>query len=421
MCMDNIIFHIDVNSAFLSWEAVYRLHILGEKTDLRMIPSAVGGDVKKRHGIILAKSIPAKRFGIRTGDTISDAKKLCPELVLVPPHYDLYETSSKALMEILKEFSPCVEQYSIDEAFCDMTGTIGLYGSAVVAANLLKDKIYRELGFTVNIGISSNKLLAKMASDFKKPNLVHTLFPKELEKKMWCLPVEELFYVGSATKRKLHTLGIHTIGELARADLDILRAHLKKHGEIIYAFANGYDVSLVSNEAPSNKGYGNSTTIAFDVEDANIAKMVLLSLAEKVSSRLRADSVRIMVVAVSIVDFQFRHMSHQMTLLTATNITNEIHRAACQLFDELWDGTPIRHLGIHTSKVINGDSPRQMNLFDMTRYDRLADLDTAVDQVRERYGDNSIMRAVFLNSPIYHMAGGISPEKRKPNYKEGIK
>jgi DNA polymerase-4 len=419
--MDNIIFHIDVNSAFLSWEAVYRLHILGEKTDLRMIPSAVGGDVKKRHGIILAKSIPAKRFGIRTGDTISDAKKLCPELVLVPPHYDLYETSSKALMEILKEFSPCVEQYSIDEAFCDMTGTIGLYGSAVVAANLLKDKIYRELGFTVNIGISSNKLLAKMASDFKKPNLVHTLFPKELEKKMWCLPVEELFYVGSATKRKLHTLGIHTIGELARADLDILRAHLKKHGEIIYAFANGYDVSLVSNEAPSNKGYGNSTTIAFDVEDANIAKMVLLSLAEKVSSRLRADSVRIMVVAVSIVDFQFRHMSHQMTLLTATNITNEIHRAACQLFDELWDGTPIRHLGIHTSKVINGDSPRQMNLFDMTRYDRLADLDTAVDQVRERYGDNSIMRAVFLNSPIYHMAGGISPEKRKPNYKEGIK
>ncbi len=419
--MDNIIFHIDVNSAFLSWEAVYRLHILGEKTDLRMIPSAVGGDVKKRHGIILARSIPAKKYGVRTGDTISDAKNLCPELVLVPPHYDLYETSSKALMEILKEFSPCVEQYSIDEAFCDMTGTIGLYGSAVVAANLIKDKIYRELGFTVNIGISSNKLLAKMASDFKKPNLVHTLFPNEIEKKMWCLPVEELFYVGSATKRKLHTLGIRTIGDLARADLDILRAHFKKHGEIIYAFANGYDVSVVSNEVPPNKGYGNSTTIAFDVEDAKIAKMVLLSLAEKVCTRLRADSVRATVVAVSIVDFQFHHVSHQMTLLTATNITNEIHRAACQLFDELWDGTPIRHLGIHTSKVVSGVSPRQMNLFDMTRYDRFADLDTAVDQVRERYGDNSIMRAVFINSPIYHMAGGISPEKRKPNYKEGIK
>lgn len=419
--MDNVIFHVDVNSAFLSWEAVYRLHILGEKIDLREIPSAVGGDVKKRHGIILARSIPAKKFGVRTGDTISDAKNLCPELVLVPPHYDLYETSSKAFIEILKEFSPCVEQYSVDEAYCDMTGTECLHGSAVVIANLIKDKIYKELGFTVNIGISSNKVLAKMASDFKKPNLVHTLFPNEIEKKMWCLPVEELFYVGSATKKKLHKLGIRTIGELARTDLDILRAHLKKHGELIYAFANGIDVSVISDEVPPNKGYGNSTTIAFDVEDANVAKMVLLSLAEKVCTRLRADSVMATVVAVSIVDFEFHHASHQTTLLTATNITNEIHKVACQLFDELWDGTPIRHLGIHTSKIMSGDSSRQMNLFDMTRYDRLAKLDTAIDMVRERYGDDSIKRAVFINGPIYHMAGGISPEKRKPKYKEGIK
>ena len=419
--MDKIIFHIDVNSAFLSWEAVYRLHILGEKLDLREIPSAVGGDVKKRHGIILARSMPAKKYGVRTGDTIADALKLCPQLVTVPPHYDLYETSSMAFMEILKEFSPVVEQYSVDEAYCDMTGTVGLYGSAVVAANLMKDRIYSELGFTVNIGISSNKLLAKMASDFKKPNLVHTLFPEEVEKKLWKLPVSELFYVGHATKKKLHALGIYTIGELAKTDLNILRAHFKKYGEVIYAFANGVDVSVVSDEVPANKGYGNSTTIAFDVDRAEVAKMVLLSLSEKVCSRLRADCVMATVIAVSIVDFEFHHASHQMTLFSATNTTNEVHRAACRLFDELWDGTPIRHLGVHTSKVVSGDSLRQLNLFDMNRYEKLSKLDAVVDVVRERFGDDSIMRAIFLNNNVYHMAGGISPEKRKPNYKEGIK
>jgi DNA polymerase IV len=419
--MEKVIFHIDVNSAFLSWEAVYRLHILGEKTDLREIPSAVAGDIKKRHGIILAKSTPAKKYGVRTGDTINDALRLCPNLVLVAPHYDLYDTSSKAFMEILRDYSPCVEQYSVDEAYCDMSGTISLYGSAVVAANLMKDRIANELGFTVNVGISSNKLLAKMASDFKKPNLVHTLFPNEIEKKLWKLPVEELFYVGHATKRKLHALGIHTIGELAKTDLDILRAHFKKYGEVIYAFANGIDVSVVSDEVPANKGYGNSTTIAFDVDQSNAAKMILLSLAEKVCTRLRADSVMATVVAVSIVYSDFRYISHQMTLLSPTHTTNEIHRAANRLFDELWDGSPIRKLGIHTSKVVSGNPARQIDLFDMNRYERLSKLDTVVDQVRERYGDDAIMRAVFINNPIYHMAGGIPPEKRKPNYEEGIK
>jgi DNA polymerase IV len=418
--MENVIFHIDVNSAFLSWEAVYRLQFLGEKTDLREIPSAVGGDIQKRHGIILAKSMPAKKYGVRTGDTISDALKLCPELVLVPPHYDLYHTCSEAFIEILKEYSPCVEQFSVDEAYCDMTGTIGLYGSAVVAANLIKDRIANELGFTVNVGISTNKLLAKMASDFKKPNLVHTLYPSEIEKKLWKLPVGELFYVGHATKKKLYALGIRTIGELAKTDLDILRAHFKKFGEVIYAFANGIDISVVSDEVIPNKGYGNSTTIAFDVDQTSTARIILLSLAETVCARLRADSVMANVVAVSIVTSEFYHTSHQMTLFGATNTTNEIHRAACRLFDEFWDGTPIRKLGIHTSKIVKGISTRQYNLFDMDRYERFSKLDTTVDTVRGRYGDDSILRAIFLNNPIYHMAGGIPPEKRKPNYEEGI-
>ena len=422
--MEKLIFHIDVNSAFLSWEAVYRLHILGEKTDLREIPSGVAGDIKKRHGIILAKSTPAKKFGVRTGDTIGDAMRLCPKLVLVPPHYDLYDTCSKAFMEILKEYSPVVEQYSVDEAYCDMTGTVGLYGSAVVAANLIKDRIAGELGFTENVGISTNKLLAKMASDFKKPNLVHTLFPEEIETKLWRLPVSELFYVGHATKRKLQELGIMTIGELAHTDLNILRAHFKKYGEVLYAFANGVDVSIVSDVVPANKGYGNSAVIPFDVDRSDAAKMILLSLSEKVATRLRADHVMATVIAVSIVYTDFHHESHQMTLFGATNITGEIHRAACRLFDELWDGSPVRNLGIHTSKVVSGTTTRQLNLFDMNRYERLHRLDEVVDRVREQYGDDSIKRAVFINNPIYHMAGGIAPEKRKPSYGgygEGIK
>lgn len=256
-----VIFHIDVNSAFLSWEAVYRIRHLGGKLDLRTIPSAVGGDISKRHGIILAKSIPAKKYHIKTGEPVVDAVRKCPGLVLVPPNYELYEKSSKAFMAILRKYSGQVEQYSIDEAFVDMTGTESLFGNPVIAANTMKDEICQTLGFTVNVGVSSNKLLAKMASDFKKPNLVHTLFPEEIEKKMWPLPVRDLFFAGGASERKLNSLGIRTIGELAKTDVNTLKSVLKKHGEVILDFANGRDVSVVEPVPADNKGYGNSTTI----------------------------------------------------------------------------------------------------------------------------------------------------------------
>ncbi len=417
--MEKVIFHIDVNSAFLSWEAVYRKQILGDKTDLREIPSAVAGDIKKRHGIILARSIPAKQYGIRTGDMLSEAKQRCPDLVIADPHYDLYEANSRAFMEILRDFAPIVEQYSIDEAYCDMTEMYALYGSPVAAAHLLKDRIYSELGFTVNIGISTNKLLAKMASDFSKPNQVHTLFPEEIEKKMHRLPVSDLFFVGRATTKRLYTLGIQTIGELANADISILKSHFKKHGEVIHRFANGLDVDVLEPEAPANKGYGNSMTIAFDVEDELTAKMFLLSLSEKVGTRLRKDTVLATVVAVTIQYFDYTSERHQITLFSATNTTSEIYQAACRAFDESWNGQPIRHIGIHTSKISDDREERQLNLFDMSRYEKLIKLDRAIDGIRRRYGDDSVMRATFLGTRIYHMSGGIAPEKRKPKY-EGV-
>ena len=416
--MDRVIFHVDVNSAFLSWEAAYRLHHLGGREDLREKVSAVGGDMAMRHGIILAKSIPAKKYHIKTGETILEAKQKCPELILVPPNYNLYERCSKAFMDILRQYSPTLEQYSIDEAFVDMTGTEKMWGNPLTAAYRMKDQIRNILGFTVNIGVSENKLLAKMASDFQKPDRVHTLWRNEIESKMWPLPVSDLFFVGRATAKKLFSLGIHTIGELAHADPHLLKAHLKKHGEVIWAFSRGMDVSVVQSEAPANKGYGNSTTIAFDVTDASTAKLVLLALAETVGTRLRAAKVRAEVIAVGIKTYDLSYASHQMTLQNATNITIEIHRCACQLFDELWDGSPIRHLGIHTSRVQDGFNMRQLDMFDATDYEKLEKMDAAVDRIRGRYGIDSVKRAAFVNSPIDHMSGGISREKRTVDYKK---
>ena len=413
-----VIFHIDVNSAFLSWEAVYRLHHLGGKEDLREQVAAVGGDMAMRHGIILAKSIPAKKYHIKTGETILEAKRKCPELILVPPNYGLYEKCSKAFLDLLRQYSPDVEQYSVDEAYVDMTGTEELWGEPLIAAGRIKNQIRDTLGFTVNIGIAENKLLAKMASDFEKPDRIHTLWKDEIEEKMWVLPVSDLFFVGRATAKKLYKLGIYTIGELAHADPNLLKVHLKKHGEVIWAFANGLDVSLVQSTPSPNKGYGNSTTVPFDVSDAATAKRVLLALAETVGSRLRAAKVRAEVVAIGIKSYDLSYCSHQMTLQNPTNITMEIHRYACQLFDSLWDGTPIRHLGIHTSRVRDGYNMRQMDMFDHTDYEKLEKMDATVDRIRGRYGIDSVKRAAFLNSQIDHMSGGISREKRTVDYKK---
>lgn len=414
--MKSIIFHIDVNSAFLSWEAVFRLKHRGGTLDLRQIPAAVGGDMTMRHGIILAKSIPAGKYGVRTGESIPEAKKKCPNLMLVPPNYSLYERCSAAFMSILREYSDVVEQYSIDEAFVDMSTTCHLFGTPEETAGQIRERICQELGFTVNIGISENKLLAKMASDFRKPNRVHTLYAHEIREKMWPLPVSDLFFVGRATAKRLLDLGIRTIGELAQADPVMLRDYLKKQGEVIWGFANGIDCSPVLSEAPANKGYGNSTTAPFDVTDRENAEKILLALAETVGTRLRQDNVQIEIVAVGIRFTDLSYVSHRKILSSSTNITGEIYRAACELFRVLWNGAAIRHLGIHTCRVQSGEFARQLSLFDEVDYGKLMKADETMDNIRSRYGIDSVKRAVFLNQPIDHMCGGISREKREVDY-----
>ena len=420
--MGRVIFHVDVNSAFLSWEAVYRLHHLGGTLDLRTIPSAVGGDQEKRHGIILAKSIPAKKYKIQTGEPVADAKEKCPELVLVPPNYELYQRSSRALLRILADYTDKIEQYSIDEAFMDMTGCSE---QPEQTAGELKERVYRELGFTVNVGVSSNKLLAKMASDFQKPNLVHTLWPGEIQMKMWGLPVRELFSVGHASEKKLAALGVHTIGQLAETPDSVLYGCLKSHGLQIKRFANGLDDSPVVPAPPPNKGYGNSLTTPSDVTDRETARLFLLSLAETLSARLRADGAMIRTVEISLRDCHLKFSHRQRTLETPTDLTVEIHEAACRCFEELWDGTPLRHLGIHTSGVTR-TMERQLGLFDRLDYEKYRCAEAAVDRLRKRYGQDIIKRAVFVEAPgekrvlADHMGGGISREKRRVDYTKEI-
>lgn len=389
---NRIIFHIDVNSAFLSWEAVERL-AAGEAVDLRDIPAAVGGDIETRHGVILAKSIPAKRYGVTTGEPVTDALRKCPGLMLVKPHHHMYHEKSRAFITILKQYSDVIEQVSVDEAFVDMTGTARLFGPPLAVANRIREQIKNELGFTVNIGISSCKILAKMASDFEKPDKVHTLFREEMPVKMWPLPARDLFFVGKAAEKRLFSLGIRTIGDLAQTDPQVLSGALKKHGEVLWRYANGIDDSPVETEAQDAKGYGNSTTVSFDITDAGTAKGVLMSLTDQVCRRLRQDDVKVESVTVQIRFNDLTRASHQCPLPAATNITREIYDNVCQLFDELWDGTPIRLLGVSTTKVSHGDKGRQMSLFDDTDYEKLEKLDRAMDEIRSKFGPGAVQRA----------------------------
>ena len=396
---DRVIFHIDVNSAFLSWEAIARLDA-GEQLDLREIPSAVGGDIETRHGVILAKSIPAKRYGVTTGEPVVDALRKCPELVLVKPHHTMYREKSRAFMEILRQYSDQIEQFSVDEAFVDMTGTQRLFGEPVEAAAKIKDRISRELGFTVNVGISSNKLLAKMASDFQKPDRVHTLFPEEISTKMWPLPVRDLFFVGKAAEHRLKSLGICTIGDLAHTDPETLSRILKKHGEVLWRYANGIDDSPVETESQDAKGYSHSTTMPFNITEAADAKSVLLKLTEQVCTRLRRDDVRVETVTVQLRFDNLTRASHQCPLPAGTNITQEIYSHVCRLFDEMWDGTPIRLLGVSTTKVSHEDQGRQMSLFDTTDYEKLEKLDRAMDAIRTRFGSGAVQRASNMENVV---------------------
>lgn len=414
-CFDNpveegiymIIFHIDANSAYLSWEAAYRIQN-GASVDLREIPSVVGGNEKQRHGIVLAKSIPSKKYGIQTGESLYSARQKCPDLVVVPPNYDLYIKCSDAMYQILCEYSPIVQRFSVDECFLDYTDSEKRFGDPVQAAFTIKERIKKELGFTVNIGVSTNKILAKMASEFKKPDKLHTLFPDEMKDKLWPLPVEDLFMVGRATTQKLKKININTIGELAHANPHYLKTMLKSHGLLVWQYANGLDDSKVKISGEIlQKGLGNSTTTAFDVTTKKEALMVLLSLTECTAMRLRSLGYLCSLISVSLRSSHFEWYSHQKKLRTYTNSTSEIFSYITDLFEEVWKGEPLRNLGVRFSDF-STDEYAQLSFFDSKEKLKNQKLDGAIDKIRLKYGDGAIVRSVFLHSGINPIQGGVN-------------
>lgn len=407
--MKRRIMHIDVNSAYLSFEAVYRLQH-GETLDIRTIPSAVGGDPQSRHGIILAKSISCKQYGVQTGETLYEARRKCAEhgveLLIVPPRYECYMKCSNALVELLREYTPKVQRYSIDECFLDFTNMENLYPDIEELAFSIKERIKKELGFSTSVGVSVNKLLSKMGSDMGKDKVI-TLYPHEIKEKMWPLPVEDLFMVGRSTAVKLHRINIFKIEDLANYDLEILKSKLKSHGQLIWNYAWGIEHSEVRKSSyVAMKGIGNSTTVSFDVDNIRDARLVLLSLTESVAMRLRDSQNTCRLVEVSYVNKDFIGCSRQKKLSFSTDSTTKIARIANMLFDELWNGEPIRKLGVRVSQLCSNEFT-QTTLFDDKDIEKQQRIDKTVDDLRLRFGAKLVTRASFIHSSVHGLSMGM--------------
>ena len=399
MSMKRIIMHIDVNNAFLSWTAVLYLK-QGNKVDIRKTYAVIGGDEKARHGIVLAKSMPAKKRGVVTAETLYSAKKKCPNLKVYPPNYNFYKKMSDSMLNLIRNYSPDIEQMSIDECFLDYTPVKHLYGDEVEFAYRLKKEIYDTLGFTVNIGIGNNKLCAKMASDFSKPYKVHTLFDDEVEEKMWPLQVDELFGIGKKTAVKLHNLNINTIYDLAHTDREFLYKYFKNQAQDMIDAANGKGSDIVVSEESSPKGIGNETTLNRNILSRDELYPYLLALSENVAIRLRKQNKYASVIVVTLKDKFFKRMSHQKKLVNATNLTEEIYKTACDILDEMNTSDGIRLIGVRLDKL-SDTSSHQVSLFeDLKVREDNNELEKTVDELKEKYGFKIIKKASLIDSNV---------------------
>ena len=392
---DNIIFHIDVNSAFLSWSAIKLLNE-GSPLDIRTVPAIVGGNQETRHGIVVAKSIPAKRYGIHTADTVASAFKKCPQLISVPPDHTYYRQMSSLLMERLSDICPVIEQVSVDECYMDFEPIRKRFGSAEAAALYIKNGIKENLGFTVNIGISDRKVLAKMASDFEKPDKIHTLYASEIQSKLWPLSIGELYMCGKSTAEHFKRLGIKTIGDLAAIDYKYVKDTYNKHQLMLWCFANGIDDSKVKPEKEPAKSIGNSTTLPSNITDKAHAYPVLKKLSKSVSERLNKKKLKAGTICVNIKYDNFNSVSKQAPLTPDTNNEAVLFKESCSLFNALWNGGPIRLLGVSTTKFSDEGAPKQLDLFsyqkELQKDIRKEKLEEMLKNVRSRFGENSVKK-----------------------------
>lgn len=382
--------HVDVNNAFLSWTAVERLKN-GETLDIRKIPAIIGGDEKQRKGVVLAKSPIAKKYGIQTGEPIYFARKKCPNLQIFQSDFSVYYKYSNNLYNLLCEYTEKIERFSIDECFMDLTQYLRNRTPYDIAVEINK-RIKEELGFTVNIGVSNNKLLAKMASDFEKPDKIHTLYKDEIPIKMWTLPVSELFMVGKKSLPKLEKMHIKTIEDLAKTDKKDLIKAFGKYGNLIWKYANGIDESEVIEVEPDPKCVGNSLTLPYDISDIEKLQEILLSIVEQTTYRLRKHNLYASVINVQLKTNDFKVSSHQRKMEMPTNSTKTIYNEAKKLLQELYKGTPIRLIGVRVDNLTNKDEI-QLSIFDNSKNEKQEKLDNVIDKIKDKYGYNTITRA----------------------------
>lgn len=388
---ERLIFHIDVNNAFLSWSAVDLLK-KGYPIDIRTIPSVIGGDEEKRRGIVTAKSPVAKKMGVVTAEPLYMARRKCPNLKIFAGDYELYHRESEKLYQYFCLFTDKIERYSIDECFLDMTGTELLYPDPIKLAYKMKDEIYEKFGYTVNIGIANNKLCAKMASDFEKPNKVHTLFQYEIEKKMWPLAVSELFMVGKSSSKALMELGIKTIGDLAKVDINFLKRRFKNQGEMMHNYANGIDFSKVEARTSKNKSISVTETLPKDIDSIQELKKIILPQAERVGRQARRAKLYAKTVAVIFKTSDFISYSHQLKLINPTNVTSEIYNYAVESLSKGWKGEPLRLIGIRLSDLVK-DNNKQISLFDSIKDTNNDKIQEVMDNISDKYGDGIIIPA----------------------------
>lgn len=386
--MERKILHVDVNNAFLSWTAVDML-AKGYNQDIRKLPAVIGGDEQARKGIVLAKSMPAKKMKIITGESLYQARKKCPNLQIFPGDFKLYTKMSDAMIKILLEYTDQIERFSIDECFMDMTHFVNDDNELIDKANEISIRIKNELKFTVNIGVAHNKLLAKMGSDLEKPDRVHTLFENEIAMKIWNLPIEDLFMIGKKSGPKLRKMGITTIGALAKEDKDEIIHKFGKMGTMIWKYANGIDNSPVVCKEPEPKSIGNSITLPYDIKDIERLNQVILTLSEQVTYRLRKQDLLATVVNVQIKTKDFQTFSHQKKLEFPTDETKEIYNLAKELLQVLKKDYYIRLLGVRVDNLV-GKSEHQVSIFEKSENSKEKKIDLVMDKIKQKYGYDSI-------------------------------
>ena len=387
---ERYVIHVDVNNAFLSWTAVEMLKN-GSKVDIRKKYAVIGGDEKARRGIVLAKSMPCKSRGVVTGESLYMARKKCPNLEVYKGDYKVYKKYSDLMYKYLCQYSNIIERYSVDECFIEYTDSYKLFGNPVRLAYKIKEDIKKLYGFTVNVGVGNNKLCAKMASDFKKPDMVHTLFMNEVKNKMWGLDVSELFMIGKSSSKKLHELDIKTIGDLARSDINFLTRYFKSYGKVMWEYANGIDNSLVEYEIGDPKSISNSTVLPYNYSKYEDIYVVLRELSMSVGKRLRYKKLYANNVSIWIKYSDFSKISKQISLDNSISTDSDILKYASMLFKKTWDSEKtIRGLCVGVSNLKDNNNIQLSIFSDIKNIKKKDKLQETLDNIRDKYGNNII-------------------------------